>query len=370
MNSKLNGNRLHDLEGFGQSVWIDDLRREMLQGPLTRLVTEDGVSGVTSNPTIFAKAYAEDPSYRSAIETLRKRGANGQQMYEQLSSDDVRMAADQLRKVYEQSGRQDGYVSIEVPPKLAHDAGATVEAARELFHRIDRPNVMIKIPSTEAGVEALRELIAAGVNVNATLVFGTKRYQQLADAYMEGLERRVAAGRPLDHVASVVSLFVSRIDTLVDKTLDSIQHAAKAVRAQHARGKAAIAVARFAYQEYREMIASPRWRALAARHAQPQRLLWASTSTKDPSYSDVKYVNELVGKETVNTMPLGTLNAFRDHGSAAPSLESNLFEVASLPGELQGLGIDLDAVSQQLENEGIAAFAKSMDQLVTQLASS
>ena len=370
MTGAIHSNRLRDIQNFGQSVWLDELHRGMLShSQFKKWVAEDGVSGVTSNPTIFARAFAEDAAYAEPIARLHADGADGRDVYERLSIDDVRTAADQLRKVYAQSERRDGYVSIEVAPRLAHDVAGTVAEGQRLFHQVDRPNVMIKVPSTDAGVAALRELIGLGINVNATLVFGTRRYKQVAEAYLLGLEDRVAAGRPLAGIASVVSLFVSRIDTLVDRSLDAVQNS-KAARAQKLRGRTAVAVARLAYQEFKGFVAAPRWRSLAARHAQPQRLLWASTGTKDPRYSDVKYIEELIGPDTVSTIPTKTLDAFRDHGKAAPVIETGLLETASLPGELQVLGIDLEQVAVQLEQAGITAFAASMDAAIAQLEKS
>lgn len=367
MNSLANESRLLDVQRFGQSVWLDELRRSLLGRELTRLIADDGVAGLTTNPSIFAKAFSEDSAYASEIAALRSAGQSGQQIYERLSCDDVRAAAEQLHRVYEQSDARDGYVSIEVPPALAHDTDATVTEAHRLRAAIDRPNIMIKVPATDSGVQAVARLIADGISVNATLIFGTRRYQQIADAFMRGLEARMAKGQSIERIESVASLFISRIDTLIDKQLDSISHPDKAARGKTLRGKAAIAVARIAYQEYKHMIASHRWQALAARHAQSQRLLWASTSTKDPSYSDVKYVNELIGRDTVNTVPLPTLNAFRDHGAAAPVLEQRLLDMATIAADLGVLGIDLDQVALQLEREGLTAFAASMDSLLASL---
>lgn len=367
MNGSVNDSRLLDLVRLGQSVWLDELRRSLLGAELARLIANDGVAGITSNPSIFAKAFAEDSAYAERIADLRANGHTGRSIYERLSAEDVRAAAGQLRRVYDHTNARDGYVSIEVPPAYAHDAQSTVTEAQRLRDAIDAPNVMIKVPATDQGLVALRRLIAGGVNVNATLIFGTRRYLQVADAFMAGLEERVADGRPIDRIASVASVFVSRLDTYVDKALDAIQHPAKSVRAQALRGKASLAVARIAYQEFKVLIESPRWRALAARHALPQRLLWASTSTKDTRYSDVKYVDQLIGRDTINTMPLPTLQAFRDHGRAAPVLQERLLEMATVPGELLTLGIDLDQVALQLERDGLKAFAASMDDMVTKL---
>jgi transaldolase len=370
MATAFGGNRLIDLQSLGQSIWLDELHRSLLvHAQLTHLIHADGISGVTSNPTILAKAFAEDIAYREPIATLRAAGATGQQIYERLCIEDISRAADQLRRVYENSNGRDGYVSIEVSPVLANDANGTVSEARRLWSAIDKPNVMIKVPATDSGLLAIRQLIAAGVSINATLIFGTRRYREVAEAYLLGLEDRVAESRPLERVASVASLFVSRIDTLIDRQLDAIQHPEQLARAQRLRGRVAVAVARFAYQKYKGFIASPRWQPLAARNAQTQRLLWASTGTKDAHYSDVKYVNELIGRDTVNTMPMNTLNAYRDHGATAPTLEKDLLEVVALLGEVETLDINLEQVSMDLEREGLVMFSASMKALLTQLES-
>src|SRR5450755_1835514 len=370
MATAFGGNRLIDLQSLGQRVWLDDLHRSLLaHAQLSHLIHTDGISGVTSDPSILANAFAEDTAYRAPIATLRAAGAAGQQIYEPLRLEDISQAADQLRRVYKNTNGRDGYVSIEVSPMLANDAHGTVSEARRLWSAIDKPNVMIKVPATASGLLAIRQLIAAGVSVNAALIFGTRRYREVAEAYLLGLEDRVAESRPLERVASVASLFVSRIDTLIDRQLDAIQHPEQLARAQRLRGRVAVAVARFAYQKYKGFIASPRWQPLAARNAQTQRLLWASTGTKDAHYSDVKYVNELIGSDTVNTMPMNTLNAYRDHGATAPTLEKDLLEVVALLGEVETLDINLEQVSMDLEREGLVMFSASMKALLTQLES-
>ncbi len=369
MAHQMAGNRLHNLQMLGQSVWIDELQRGLLERrELAALIADDGVSGVTSNPTIFARAFATDVRYRDDIAKLRAAGRDARGIYHELSEADIRMAADQLRRTWQHSGGRDGYVSLEVPPDLATHADETVHQAQEMFRRVDRPNVMIKVPATDAGLLAIRRLIASGVNVNVTLIFGTQRYRQVADAWLRGLEDRVAAGLPVAGIASVASLFASRIDALVDKRLDGMTDPRRAAQARSLRGRTAIAVARLAYREYRKMVAAPRWRTLAAAQAQPQRLLWASTSTKDPSYRDVRYVEELIGPETITTLTLATLAAFRDHGNVAPTLEQDLLAMANLPSELAAFGVDLDKVAAQLEREGLASFAASMDALLAGLA--
>jgi transaldolase len=370
MNIRVGGGPLQDLQTLGQSMWLEGIHRGMLRSSeFAKLIAEDGISGVTSNLMIFAKAFADDPAYGEPVTKLRAAGATGRQIYQRLSIEDIRGAADQLRRIYNNTGRRDGYASIEVSPALAYDTDGTVAEGRGLFNEIDRPNIMINVPATAEGVCAIRRLIAAGINVNATLIFGTRRYREVAEAYLSGLEDRAVENRALADVASVASVFVSGIDTLVDSALGASQHSGEAERAQRLRGKAGIAVAGFAYQEYKGLIASPRWQALAAGHARSQRLLWASTSIKNPAYSDLKYIDGLIGRDTVSTVSLSTLRAFLDHGVPRPTLASDLLDVAALPGELQEAGIDLDQVSRQLEREGIEAFTASMNVLEARLVS-
>ncbi len=353
-------NPLLELKALGQSVWLDDLHRRWLEdGTLARLVEEDGLAGVTSNPTIFHKAISESHDYDSAIDALARRGASASEIYESLVVEDVRGAADVLRLVYEQSMRRDGYVSLEVSPHLAHDAEATCDEAARLWRRMDRPNLMIKVPATRAGLPAIRRLIAAGVNVNVTLLFSVERYREVADAWLAGLEERAARGEALDRVASVASFFLSRIDVLVDERLDAIA----TPEAGALRGRAAVACARLAYEAYKTLIGTPRWWAVAGRGAPPQRLLWASTGTKDARYSDVKYVEALIGPETVNTMPLKTLEAFRDHGRPALRLETGLEDASDLAPALARHGIALDTAAARLEREGVEKFIEPFDRL-------
>lgn len=355
-----NDNPLLELKALGQSVWLDDLRRRWLEdGTLARLIEEDGLAGVTSNPAIFEKAIAESRDYERAIDDLIARGAGPSETYESIVVDDVRHAADLLRPVYEESSRRDGYVSLEVSPRLAYDTEATCVEAARLWARVDRANLMIKVPATRPGLAAIRRLIAQGINANATLLFGVERYRAVVDACLAGLEERAARGEALERVASVASFFLSRIDTLIDERLDTL-----GTPETHAlRGQSAIACARLAYRAFHEITASPRWRALAERGARPQRLLWASTGTKDARYSDVKYVEALIGAETVNTMPIKTLEAFRDHGRPALRLEADLEEAAGLAPALARLGISLDAAAEQLEREGVEKFVEPFDRL-------
>jgi transaldolase len=330
----------------------------------------DGISGLDTNAVGIAMAHAKEwLACRELVAELRAAGAAPYHIYERLSIEELRRAADQLRRVYNNTGGRDGYVNIEILPTLAHDADGTESEARRLWSLIDRPNTMIKVPATDAGLVATRRLIAAGLNVNATLIFGARRYREVAEAYLLGLEDRLAESLPLERVASVASVFVSRIDIAVDRELDSIQQPTKAAHARRLRGSTALAVARFIYQRYKSVIASPRWQPLAAHHAQTQRLLWASTDTHNADCSELKYVNELIGRDTVTAMTLNTLEAYLDHGAAAPTLERNLLEVLALFGELQGLRIDLDRVSTQLQRESIGAIAASVNTALTLLSS-
>jgi transaldolase len=363
-------NRLRSLESLGQSLWLDYIERELLTGgEMERMIRDDGISGVTSNPAIFEKAIAQHAGYDAAIAELARRDLAAQKIYEELAVEDVCLAADLLRGVYETSGRRDGYVSLEVSPHLAYDAVATVAEAKRLWDRVARPNLMIKVPATRAGLPAIRQLIASGINVNATLLFGVARYREVAENHIAGLEERLANGGALDHVASVASFFLSRIDTLVDHFLDQDKRVqAGESRGPALRGYTAIACARMAYQEYKVLVGNARWQALSAHGARTQRLLWASTSTKDPSYNDVMYVEALIGPETVNTLPPETLAAYRDHGDPLLRLEEHLDVTYALPGQLAALGLDLDAVSDELERQGVQKFVEPYDKLLATLA--
>ena len=361
-------NPLRQLHELGQSVWLDELNERLLRtGELARFVAEDGISGVTSNPTILQKAIADDASYAAAVRQQSEAGVPLPQICDNLMVALAQRAADELHRVHELSGGRDGFVSLEVPPTLAADTAGTVAAARRLWLAMDRPNAMIKVPATTAGLPAVRQLIADGINVNVTLLFGVGRYRQVLEAFAAGLEDRRVAGRPLATIASVASVFVSRIDTLVDAGLMKLLGGSRAAAAQALVGRAGIDVARFVYQDYRKFVAAPKWQQLAAYGARPQRPLWASTSTKNPAYRDVKYVEGLVGPDTVTTLPLDTLAMFRDHGRPGLTLESNLYAVATLPSELLALGIDLDRVAGQLEHEGVRKFVDSYQALLTNI---
>jgi transaldolase len=356
-------NPLLELHKLGESVWLDDISRGMLEdGSLAKLIRDDGVAGLTSNPAIFATSMMKDPKYAQPIAQLLSKVPSAMALYEELALDDLRRAAGLLRPLYDSSGGGDGFISMEVSPHLAYDAAGTATEAKRLWERLKLPNAFIKIPGTEPGLSAIRETIAAGINVNVTLLFSPERYRAVAGAYIDGLSARLAQGHPIDRIASVASFFLSRIDSAVDKTLDAL--AAKGQAAAGAlRGKAAIASAYRAYEIYQEITATAKWQQLAARGAKPQRLLWASTSTKDASFSPVKYVDELVVPGTVNTMPLETLNTYRHSGRPELSVARHVAEGAGALQGLKRLGVDMDSVAQQLEKEGVIKFVEPFDKL-------
>ena len=360
-------NPLLKLTAFGQSIWLDYLSRSLLvSGEMVSLIQEDGVSGVTSNPAIFQKAIAGSADYDQAIAELARRGKGTAEIYEELVVDDIRMTADLLRPLYERLEGRDGYVSLEVSPHLAHDSAGTLLEARRLWGRVDRPNLFIKVPGTWEGLAAIRQLTAEGINVNVTLLFGIPRYRAVAEAYLDGLAERAARGLPLERVNSVASFFLSRIDVLVDPLLDKLaaQGGRSGETAAALRGETAIASAKAAHQLCRELLAGQRFQALAACGARPQRVLWASTGTKDPSYSDVKYVEALIGPDTIDTMPLETLAAYREHGRPALRLEQGGQQAKNALDRLAELGIDLKAVTRQLEDEGVEKFSAPFDSLM------
>ena len=363
-------NPLLRLEALGQSIWLDFLSRGMLvSGELVSLIQEDGVSGVTSNPAIFEKAIGQSSDYDAAITGLARKGLTVPEIYEELVVEDIRMTADLLRPVYDRREGKDGYVSLEVSPHLAHDSAGTLIEARRLWERVNRPNLFIKVPGTWEGLPAIRQLAREGINVNVTLLFGIPRYRAVAEAYLDGLAERAARGLPLERVASVASFFLSRIDVIVDPLLDRIcqEGGEKAQVAAALKGETAIACAKAARDQYREILGGDRFLALAAQGARPQRLLWASTGTKNPEYSDVKYVEPLIGEDTVNTAPLETIAAYRDHGHPASRLEQGAYEARRVLERLAGLGIDLAAVTQQLEDEGVEKFSRPFDSLMQSL---
>jgi transaldolase len=356
-------NPLLKLRELGQSVWLDDIGRAMLDdGSLARLIEADGIAGVTSNPAIFAASINKDPQYQRAIAELLPKEASNIALYETLTIEDLRRAADLFRKLYDSTHGSDGFVSMEVSPHLAYDTAGTNAEAKRLWARLERANAMIKIPGTEPGLAAIRDTIAAGINVNVTLLFSPDRYRAVANAYFDGLEARIAAGKPIDDIASVASFFLSRIDTLVDKQIDDLASKGKA-EARKLRGTAAVASACLAYGIYEDLIASSRWKALESRGARKQRLLWASTSTKDPSYSPTKYVEEIIAPDTVNTMPGETIKAYRSTGKPEPRLQAQIPGAPQVFSGLTGLGIDMAAVADQLEREGVKKFIEPFDKL-------
>lgn len=364
-------NPLRALKRLGQSVWIDDIRRDLItSGTLQRLIDEDGLCGMTSNPAIFEKAIGEHDDYDADIRILALQKADANSMYESLSQRDIQGAADLFRPLYDKTLGIDGYVSLEVNPHLAHDTQGTIEEARRLWKAVDRPNIFIKVPATREGLPAIQQLISEAINVNVTLVFGLPRYQEVANAYITGLEKRLANGESIRNIASVASFFLSRIDTQVDSILSLIAQGAdeKVQLARQLQGQTAISSAKTAYQTYKEIFSGERFKRLAASGARPQWLLWASTSTKNPEYSDVKYVEPLIGPETINTMPLSTFDAYRNHGEpAAASLEEDVGRAGWVLEELPKLGINIDSVTQQLEDEGIEKFCKPFDKLLETL---
>lgn len=362
--------RLHALHDVGTSVWLDYIDRTMLyNGDLERRIREDRLTGMTSNPTIFEKALAEGSAYDQQI-TGAPEGLTPWELFELVAVEDVRRACDLFAGVYRESNKVDGYVSLEVSPGAAHDAKATVAEAHRLWKAVDRPNLMIKVPGTPQGAEALRELIADGINVNVTLLFAVEAHRRTIEAYLAGLEQRAAAGKPLDHVASVASFFVSRVDSEIDSRLDALAKGAdEATRAklERLKGKAAIANAKLAYRVFRELSSGPRWDKLAAKGARFQRPLWASTSTKNKAYRDVIYVEELAGRDTVNTLPPATLEAFKDHGEARDAVGAHADEAVKTMAALEGVGISMQEVTEKLLREGLASFSKSFDSLLAGL---
>jgi transaldolase len=363
-------NPLLELQSLGQSVWMDFIRRGMLaSGELQYLIEEHGVSGVTSNPSIFEKAIAESQDYDEAIHILTLEGKTADEIYQSLTVEDIQMVADLLRPTYDRTDGQDGFVSLEVSPRLAHDTKGTVEEARQLWSLVDRPNSMIKVPATREGIRAIQQLIGEGININITLLFGLPRYQEVANAYLTGLETLASKGRNLKQVASAASFFLSRIDVLLDPLLEkkSLTGNSQATIAAGLHGQVAISSAKVAYQLYKEIFSSDRFAKLANKGARTQRLLWASTSTKNPMYSDTTYIEPLIGPDTINTLPLETLDAYRDHGHPQQSLEQNISRAYHVLNKLSFVGIDLNAATQQLEDEGVNKFITASNRLIASL---
>ena len=359
--------KLMELEKLGQSVWFDFIRRSLITSGELQALIDKGVRGITSNPAIFEKAIAGSNDYDDAIKKLIKTEKSIHEIYESLAIEDISTAADLLRNTYESTNGKDGYVSLEVNPHLANETEKTIAEARRLFETLNRPNVMIKVPATAAGIPAITELIGGGVNVNVTLIFGLENYKAVADAYLAGLEKLVLSGpsvkggHPVNRVASVASFFVSRVDSAVDKALAE-------ANAKELQGKIAIANSKVAYAEFKKIFNGPRWEALKDHGARVQRVLWASTSAKNPDYPDTIYVDELIGPETVNTLPPATVDSFIDHGKAAETLTLGVDEARRQIEQLKTLGIDLNAITQKLQDDGVIAFAKPFDALMQSLA--
>jgi transaldolase len=363
----MNENPLKKLETLGQSIWLDYIRRDLIaSGKLRQLIEEDGLRGITSNPSIFEKAIAESNIYDRDIRELAKDNNDAKAIYEILSRTDVQNAADEFMSMYEKTDGEDGYVSLEVNPHLAYDTKGTIEEARRLWASLRRPNVFIKVPATSEGLPAIRQLVSEGININVTLLFGLPRYRQVAEAYVIGLENRLAQGMRIDNIASVASFFLSRIDVLLDPEIEKFLNPgnSKMKIAGKMHGQVAVSSAKAAYQIYKEIFRCDRFKKLADKGAPAQRLLWASTGTKNPDYSDVKYIELLIGEDTVNTVPLDTFNAYREHGDPKSTLEEDVDEAVWIMAQLPELGINIDKLTQQLEDEGVRKFDEPFDELM------
>jgi len=353
-------NRTQSVKAFGQSLWLDNIhRRELRDGTIKRLIDEDGISGITSNPTIFMKAVSGGSDYDEQIRTLAQAGKDARAIYYRITLDDIREAGRLLTPVFEQTNGEDGFVSIELNPQHAFDTDKSIAEAQQILPEIGLPNIMVKVPGTPQGAVAVRQLIAGGHNVNITLLFSPEHYRRVALAYIEGLEAREQQGKDLSNVHSVASFFLSRIDTKVDKQLDAIGTSHGAAEGMSLRGSTAIAVAKVTYAIFKELFFSPRFKRLQEKGARIQRPLWASTGTKDPKYRDVKYVEALIGKYTVNTLPPETIKAFRDHGEAQLTLEQGIQNAPSILHSIEAAGISLEKVYQELQDEGVKAFESS-----------
>ncbi len=363
-------NPLTQLQAFGQSIWLDYIRRDLLKGgALQRLIAEDGVRGMTSNPAIFEKAIAGSTEYQDFLDSLANRsGLDAKGRYELLAIRDIQDAADLLAPVYQSTKKRDGYVSLEVSPYLAHDTNGTIAEARRLWKSVGRGNLMIKVPGTPEGIPAFRQLLGEGINVNVTLLFAQAVYEEVAAAFIDGVEKFAASGGDVSKLASVASFFISRIDSLVDslvvEQLKKETDAARKAKLQGILGKVAIANGKLTYEAYQRIFSTPRWQALAAKGAQTQRVLWASTSTKNPNYRDVIYIEELIGPDTVNTVPPATLDAFRDHGKPRPSLTENLDGARKTMADLASVGIVMKDVTGKLTADGVKLFADAFDTLL------
>ena len=364
--------KIHELAELGQSIWLDYIRRSFISDGKLQSLIDMGLRGMTSNPSIFEKAIAHSDDYDDDLERMSRQGKSIEEIYTSLVVEDIRKATDLLRPVYDQTEGSDGYVSLEVNPTLAHKTQETISEAKRLWALVDRPNLMIKIPATRQGLEAITQSIASGLNINVTLIFSLERYAEVMAAYIAGLEVRLDEGQPVDHIASVASFFVSRLDTKVDKRLEKIIHEGgqHAKVAHSLRGQAAVANAKVAYSQFKEVFERDpysrggKFKSLEAQGARLQRPLWASTSTKNPAYSDIKYVQELIGKHTVNTLPQVTLENFLDHGSVHLTLEEDMNQAHFVLESLEDIGISMQQVTKELEDEGVAAFSDSFNSLM------
>jgi transaldolase len=360
----MNNNPLKRLESLGQSIWLDYIRQDLITGgELQKLIDEDGLRGMTSNPSIFEKAIAESNLYDAEVQKMARKGKNVNEIYEAISQKDVQSAADVFLPLYEKTSGEDGYVSLEVNPHLAHDTIGTIKEGRRLWTALDRSNVLIKVPATKEGLPAIRQLISEGINVNVTLLFSLPRYKEVTEAFIAGITDRLNQDKPVKNIASVASFFLSRIDSVIDpKEADFIaSEGEQAHFATKIRGQVAISSAKIAYKIYKEVFETEQFLKLGA---SPQRLLWASTSSKNPDYSDVKYIEALIGPNTVNTIPLETLEAYRDHGDPSNLLEVDLEQSSWVLSELSEIGIDLTNITEKLENEGVAKFIQAFDKLM------
>jgi len=366
-------NPLRTLNSLGQSVWFDYIRRlDVKSGHIKELIDHDGVSGITSNPTIFEKAIAGSNDYDEAIRKLAEAGEETPAIFESLEVEDIRMAADLFRPAYDSTEGRDGFVSIEVAPTLARDTQGTIAEAQRLWREVDRPNILVKVPGTAEGLPAIERLLAEGININITLLFAIERYQEVAMAYLAALEKRAREGKALNRIASVASFFVSRIDTMTDQQLEAKLPGAKSAEEtqllEGLRGKTAVANAKLAYVKFREIFSSARFQALEQQGARVQRMLWASTGTKNPQYSDTLYVETLIGPDTINTMPAATLAAYRDHGQPSARIEEHLDQARTVMQRLAEAGIDLAVITRKLEDQGVESFAKDYQKLLAALA--
>jgi len=351
-------NKVKNIHDLGQSIWLDFFDRELMDsGKLQQMIDEDGLTGITSNPSIFEKAVSSSSDYDEDIRTLSKEDKSNEEIFFGFATKDISRATDILKPVYDEARGTDGFVSLEVSPHLANDTEGTIKQARELWKSVDRKNVMIKIPGTKEGLPAIRKCISEGININVTLLFGIPRYLEVTEAYISGLEDRLKNNEPIADVASVASFFLSRIDVMLDPVL-------KDKNLNDLVGEVAIASAKLAYENFKEVFFSDRFRKLEKQGAKKQKVLWASTSTKDPSFSDVKYVEALIGPDTINTLPMETIDAFRDHGKVQDHLENNLLKAKQVLDKLKENNIDIDQVTQKLEDEGVDKFNKSYDSLI------